>query len=149
MRVIGVDVTAVGLTWIALDGTDEICTIHVLAPSKLSRPEAEKGDIENLLALQANVVSALSNANADFIAVIMATADCSVARVKNETMIQLAAKQLALDCVLVPPQSVSAAEKRRLEATANPETRSRIENINPKYLRRSALAAWCVLNGKR
>lgn len=129
-----------------MDGTKATCAVRQLPQAKVVVPQAVEEGVERLLALKANIVSALAPAHPDAIAVIRATKDCSVERIKNECMLQLAAKVLGVECILVSPQTVSAAEKRRLAAIADPATQAAIAGMTPKYLRRAALAAWCGLN---
>jgi hypothetical protein len=149
VRVIGVDISAGGLIWVILGGTATSCVAEAITPAKLALPSAEPTQVDNLLALKANVVTALAPRTIDYVAIIKAGKDCSVERTKIECMVQLAARETAIPCVLVPPQTLAAAEKRHLAADADAATQSAVAEIEPKYLKKAALVAWCVLNGRR
>jgi hypothetical protein len=149
VRVIGVDINASGLVWLVLDGTAKSCAVEEIKPAKLALPKAEPTQVDSLLALKANVITALAPLHADFVAILKAGKDCSVERIKIECMVQVAAKKASVGCVLVPTQTVSAAEKRHLAAEAGASTHKGVAEIEPKYLKKAALVAWCVLNGRR
>lgn len=145
MLVIGVEVSVAESMWVGLKGTAQSCTIELLVQPKLAVPQAVQAGVDRLLAFKANVLSALATAKPDKVAVIKATKDCSVDRVKNECMIQLACKELSIECLLLSPLTISAASKRRVEAMADPATHATLAGISPKYLQKAAYAAWCAL----
>ena len=149
MHVLGVEVSVSGLVWVGLEGSSSTCMVRPVPQAKIGLPQAVESEIDQLLEFKANIASALATLHPDAIAVVKATQDCSVPRIKNECMLQLASKELGISCHLMHPQTISAAQKRHMVSKADAATYAAVTGLTPAYLRKAALAAWCVLDGKR
>ena len=145
MRALGIEIRASDTLLVILDGASTDCNIELLTPSRWSLPP-DTEQVNQLVALKKQVHSVLISKQIEAIGVIRADDGCSPIRAKVECVIQLAAKDAAIPCTLVPAQTVSAIEKRKIKEIAGLNLQEALEQISPGYLSKAAYCAWSVLN---
>lgn len=133
---------------IILDGTEKVFKIEPLIPSKLPLP-ADPEEVNRLIALKRQIYDLLKSNLIDRAGVIRADVGSSPLRAKVECVIQLAAREASVPCKLIAAQTASAAGKRKIGAVAGADLLKAVLQINPGYLRKAALCAWCMLNDKQ
>lgn len=148
MRVLGVEISGSESRLVILDGTAEECRIEHLPVPKLPLPP-DSEQVDSLIALKKQIFSLLKSQEIELVSVIRADAGCSPIRAKVECMIQMAAVDAAIPCTLVAPQTVVAAEKRKVADVAAVNLQEALRQITPGYLRKAAYCAWSVINGKQ
>ena len=148
MRIVGIDIGGTELHWIGLDGSPRRGTVFLLSRNKLPMPTTHGSDFENLCELKNLVAVNLQTAAPDGVAILRAGKDSSPMRVKCEFVVELACRDLIVPCTLVAPQTVAAAEKRKIAQAAGMSFEAAFNSgaqIDPKYLQRAACCAWTAL----
>jgi hypothetical protein len=148
MRIVGIDIGGAELQWLGLDGSPRGGTIFLLARNKLPMPTTHGSDFENLCELKNLVAVNLRSAHLDGVAIVRAGKDSSPLRAKCEFVVEMACHDLNVPCTLVAPQTIAAAEKRKIVLAAGMTFEAAFNAgapINPKYLHRAACCAWTVL----
>jgi hypothetical protein len=148
VRVLGIEIAGSDSLLIVLAGTARDCQIEPIMPSRLPLPP-DPEQVNRLVALKRQIYDVLKSTRVECIGVIRADAGCSPLRAKVESMIQIAAVDAAIPCMLVAPQTVAAAEKRKVNDCAGPDTQKALREISPRYLSKAAYCAWSVINGKQ
>jgi hypothetical protein len=148
MRVLGVEISGSDTRLVILDGTAEDFNIAFPSPSKLRLPAAGP-EADQLIAFKKQMHEVLKSNQAECLGIIRADFGTSPIRAKVECMIQVASSEASIPCTLVAPQTVAAAEKRKVNAVAGPGLDLAIQGISPGYLRKAAYCAWSVLNAKQ
>jgi len=110
---------------------------------------ADPDEVDRLIALKKQVYDVLKSNLVELAGIVRADMGSSPLRAKVERVIQLAAADASVSCKLIAAQTVSAADKRRVEDVAGASSRQAIEQISPGYLRKAAFCAWCVLNDRQ
>jgi hypothetical protein len=145
MRVLGIDIGGSDSLLVVLDGTAKEFKAQPLSPSRLRLPAAGP-EVDQLIALKKQMHEVLKSNGVESVAVIKAGHGTSPMRAKVECVIQIASSEVSVPCTLVAAQTVTAAEKRRVNAVAGPHLDQTLRAIKPGYLRRAAYCAWSVLN---
>jgi hypothetical protein len=148
MRVLGVEVSGSESRLVILDGTAEECLIELLPASKLPLPP-DSEQVKSLIALKNQIYGLLKSKHVECVGVIRADGGCSPIRAKVECVIQMAAADAVIPCTLVAPQTVAAAEKRKVSDVAGANLQEALRQISPAYLRKAAYCGWTVINGKQ
>ncbi len=149
MRVLGIEIDSADLNWVILDGTNTAGTLQKIEPSKQKLPTSEEDEVGNLLQLKQLVANGIRHNGVEKVGIIRAGKMCTPLRCKVEFIIQCACKELGLPCVLVAPQTVDAARKRKVQKVTGSslvEIYNGGNEIDPKYLEKAAHCAWSVLN---
>jgi len=142
MRILGVDIARRDLSWVVVEGNRRQGEVQTMQKSKLMYGTT----VANLEAMMKLVEQSVREAGVQRVAIVKATAGTSVQRAKIEFAVELVCHQLGVNCRLVAPQTISAAEKRKLAQECSPEFEAAIRGVSPKYLTKAAVAAWCVLD---
>ena len=149
MRVLGIEIISADPCWVVVDGSDTAGSLEIIEPSRQRLPTSQEDEVGNLLQLKQVVTNILRHNRIEKVGLIRAGKMCTPLRCKVEFNIQCACKELGLPCVLVAPQTVDAARKRKVQKV----TRSSLieiynggNEIDPKYLEKPAYCAWSVLN---
>ncbi len=148
MRVIGADIQSTEISWILLDGTANGGTAVLLDPKKHPLPTACEEQVDNLLQLQQTLRAALATIKPDLVAIIRADMTCSSVRAKVECILQIAAKEAQVKCVLIAAQTVGHAKNTKVLKATGKSLESLFFNgqpIDPKYLARAAYCAWSAM----
>jgi hypothetical protein len=149
MRVLGIEIISADPCWVVLDGSDTAGSLEIIEPSKQRLPTSEEDEVGNLLQLKQVVTNILRHNRIEEVGLIRAGKMCTPLRCKVEFNIQCACKELGLPCVLVAPQTVDAARKRKVQKVTGSsliEIYNGGNEIDPKYLEKPAYCAWSVLN---
>ena len=149
MRVLGIEIISADPCWVVVDGSDTAGSLEIIEPSRQRLPTSQEDEVGNLLQLKQVVTNILRHNRIEKIGLIRAGKMCTPLRCKVEFNIQCACKELGLPCVLVAPQTVDAARKRKVQkATGSSliEIYNGGNEIDPKYLEKAAYCAWSVLN---
>ncbi|MFA4943391.1 MAG: DUF3010 family protein [Lentisphaeria bacterium] len=148
MRVLGVDIHASDLVWVILDGTASGGRAENLDVPKQPFPQSENDDAGNLLRLKDIVHAVIRDKKIEKVAVLRAVdKGCSVSRCKMECVVQLAAKQASVPCLLVAPQTV-ASKQKKFAGTAGATMEAAFWGGKPialKYVERATYCAWSVM----
>jgi hypothetical protein len=148
MKTLGIDFSSTDLEWIGIEGDAAGGKLLFQSKNKQPLPTSGSSDIDNLLLLKEILVAKFASEKFDRVGIVKAGKDCRPPRDKSEFIIELACHEAGVPCELVPVQTISAAEKRKIAARAG---RTFLEAFNggalidPKYLERAAICAWCVL----
>lgn len=148
MRILGIDISGTDIQWVGLDGTPRGGSIILMERNKLPMPSTHSSDFKNLCELRRLVAVNLQSANLDGVAIVRAGKDSSPMRTKCEFVVELACHDLDLACTLVAPQTVAAAEKRKIALAAGMAFEAAFNSgasIEPRYLHRAACCAWTAL----
>lgn len=148
MKTLGIDFSSTDLAWIGIDGTSKAGKLLFQTKNKQPLPASGSTDMENLLLLKDILVAKFTAEKFDAIGIVKAGKDCRPPRVKSEFIVELACHEAGIPCHLVPVQTISAAEKRKIAAQAGKTFTDAFNGgaaIDPKYLERAAICAWCVL----
>jgi hypothetical protein len=148
MRALGIEIAGSNTRAVVLDGPPEVCKIEIVVPYNLPLPPDSK-EINRLIALKKQVFDLLKSGLVERAGIIRADPGSSPLRAKIECVIQMAASDAAITCVLVPAQTVWAAEKRKVREVAGLSVQEALEQVSPAYLRKAAFCGWCVLNDKQ
>ena len=148
MRVLGIEISGSDTLLVVLDGTAKDFIVQLLSPPRLRLPAAGP-EVDQLLALKKQIQVVLSSNRVESVAVIKAGHGTSPIRAKVECMIQIASSEISIPCALIAPQTVTAAEKRKVNAVAGPHLEQILRAISPGYLRGAAHCAWSVLNAQQ
>lgn len=149
MRVLGIEIISADPCWVLLDGDNHTGSLEIIEPSRQRLPTSETDEVGNLLQLKQLVTNTLRNNDIERIGLIRAGKQCSPLRCKVEFIIQYACKELGLPCLPIAPQTIHAAQVRKVQQVTG---RSLIDiynsgrEINPKYLEKAAYCAWSVVN---
>jgi Holliday junction resolvasome RuvABC endonuclease subunit len=143
MRVLGIEIAGSNTQLIILDGTNTVCKIEFLNPSKLPLPP-DSEEVNRLSALKKQVYEVLKSKQVESAGIIRADPGSSPLRARIECVIQLAAADASVPCKLVAAQTAAAAHR----GAGNP-VHQVLEQVSPGYLRKAAFCAWCVLNDKQ
>jgi hypothetical protein len=149
MRVLGIEIISADPCWVVMDGTNTTGLLEVIDPSRQKLPTSEGDEIGNLLQLKQLVMNVLRHNRIEKIGLIRAGKQCSSLRCKVEFIIQYACRDLELPCLLFAPQTIYAAQQRKVKQVAGSsliEIYNSGNEINPKYLEKTAYCAWSVLN---
>lgn len=149
MRVLGIEIISADPCWVVLDGSDTAGVLEIIEPSRQRLPTSEEDEVGNLLQLKQLVANTLRHNRIEKIGVIRAGKMCTPLRCKVEFNIQWACKELGLPCVLVAPQTIDAARKRKVQKVTGSsliEIYNGGDEIDPRYLEKAAYCAWSVLN---
>ena len=148
MRALGVEISGSDSVLIILDGTAQDFKIEIVSPSKLPLPAAGP-QVDQLIALKKQMHEVLKSNQVECVGIVRADPGTSPIRAKVECMIQVASSEASIPCSLVPPQTVAAAEKRKVNTVAGTNFDQALSAISPGYLRKAAYCAWSVLNAKQ
>lgn len=148
MRVLGIDIAGSDSLFVILDGTAEDFKIQTVSPSRLQLPVAGP-EVSRLIALKKQMHEVLKTNGVESVAVIKAGRGTSPIRAKVECVIQIASSEVSIPCTLVAVQTVTAAEKRKVNTVAGPLLDETLRAIKPGYLRKATYCAWSVLNASR
>lgn len=149
MRVLGIEIISADPCWIVIDGTNTTGSLEIIEPSKQRLPTSEGDQIGNLLQLKQLVTNTLRHNNIEKVGLIRAGKQCTPLRCKVEFIIQCACKELGLPCLLIAPQTIHAAQERKVQQIAGAsliEIYNLGKEINPKYLEKAAYCAWSAVN---
>jgi hypothetical protein len=144
MRALGIEISGSDSLLVILNGTAKNCIIEFPSPSRLRLPTVG-GDVETLIALKKQVYEILNSERVSCVGVIRADRNSSPIRAKVECMIQIASSEASICCMLLPAQTIAAADKRKVNAVAGSETEKALHQISPAYLRKAVHCAWSVL----
>src|ERR1700722_3126576 len=147
MRALGIEVAGSDSRLVILDGTAEDFKLELVSPSRLPLPAAGP-EVDKLIALKKQMHEVLKSNQVEGVGIIKADQGTSPIRAKVECMIQVASSDASIPCALVAPQTVAAAEKRKVNAIARPGLDQTLLGVSPGYLRKAAHCAWSVLNAK-
>ena len=148
MKTLGIDFSSTDLEWIGIEGDATKGKLLFQSKNKQPLPTSEANDIENLLLLKEILVAKFASEKFDCVGIVKAGKDCRPPRVKSEFLIELACHEAGIPCQLVPVQTISAAGKRKIIARTGHafiEVFNGGAPIDPKYLERAAICAWCIL----
>lgn len=148
MKALGIDFSSTDLRWIGIEGDASKGKLIFQTRNTQPLPTSGSNNIENLLLLKEILIAKFSVEKFDCIGIVKAGKDCRPPRAKSELMIELACYEAQIPYQLVPPQTISAAEKRKIKSVTGNTFLNAFNssmNIDPKYLERAAICAWCVL----
>jgi hypothetical protein len=146
MRVLGVDIQAADVIAIAIEGTSTDGVIDKLCLTRSSFPQIGADEADNLLLFETQLVTMIGQCKVECVGIVKGTGgkySASPIKFKIECLVQLAAKRNNVQCELVPPQRITAMQKRAAKDGEN--VRKAIEALDPKYAQRAAYCAWSVL----
>ena len=146
---LGIDIVANDLCWIGIEGNSVGGTVLLQTPPKLKFPNAAATEFGNLASLKELVIARLSNERFERVGIVKASAGATPLRAKCEFAIELACHETRTECRLVAAQTISAAEKRKIQHTTGSSLIVAFnggKEIQPKYLERAATCAWCILS---
>ena len=149
MRVLGIEINSGEPCWIVLDGSNTSGTLEIIEPSRQRLPTSEEDETGNLLQLKQLVMNTLRNNRVEKIGLIRAGKMCAPLRCKVEFIIQYGCKELGLPCLLLAPQTIDAARKRKVQQVMGSslvDIYNSGDEIDPRYLEKAAYCAWSVLN---
>lgn len=149
MRALGMDVIGSDATAVVVEGDAEGCTISVPTAHRIPLPTLGNNEAVNLLAFQKQIQALVHESQVDAVGIVKATNSkfgLSPERVKLECMIELACYAEKTSYILVAPQTISVAEKGKLEKTAGSKTKAEFNSLTPKYLQRAAYCGWVCLH---
>ncbi|HOX01892.1 MAG TPA: hypothetical protein P5555_05545 [Candidatus Paceibacterota bacterium] len=150
MKVVGIDITGGDVNWIGLEGTQARGQVFLMTKNKLPFPTSHDTDYRNLVALKALIGLSLQSAGAEKVAIVRAGKDCSPLRIKCEFVVELACDELNIPCNLVAPQTIAAAQKRKVPLVTGSSLATAFNSgaaISPQYLEKAAYCAWTALPG--
>lgn len=148
LRVLGIDIASSEIRWIGIEGTSTNGILLPQSSNSVPLPTAEKTELKNLLRLKELIAARLSSGNFQKVGIVRADRSASSIRVKCELIIEIACDEVGIDCELLSTATISAADKRKIAAKTGSSFEEAFNNgddISPKYLRRAAVCAWCVL----
>lgn len=146
---LGIEIISADPCWIILDGDNTVGLLESIEPSRQRLPTSGEDEVGNLLQLKQVVTNILRHNRIERIGLIRAGKMCTPLRCKVEFIIQCACRDLGLPCVLVAPQTIDAARKRKVQQVTGSsliEIYNGGNEIDPRYLEKAAYCAWSVLN---
>ncbi len=149
MKTLGIEIISDSPCWIVLNGNNTSGTLETIEPSRHKFPSSEEDEVSNLLQLKELVINILRQNNIENVGLLRAGIGCKPIRCKVEFIIQYACKELGIPCELIAPQTIAAAEKRKIHQVTGAsliEVFNGGNKISPKYLEKAAYCAWSVLN---
>ena len=149
MRVLGCDVDSSDTILCGIDGGVEAGTFIQVSPTRIPFPKVGQNEIDNLLALRTQLLGLIADLHLDFIGIVKAQAGKyapSPIRAKVECMMQLAAYDAGIACILIPPATVTKAGTTAVEKKIGKSFAEGFGEVKPAYATKAALCAWCVLN---
>lgn len=148
MRVLGIEIAGSDTLVVVLKGTADDCSIELLTQSRLQCP-ASGEEVDRLIAFRRQMHDLLQSKSVEIVAIVRADRSSSVIRAKLECMIQLASHDRNTPCMLVAAQTVSAAEKRKVEHVAGVEVARSLRGIRPAYLKKAIHCAWSCMHERQ
>jgi hypothetical protein len=115
MRVLGVDIQAADVIAIAIEGTSTDGVIDKLCLTRSSFPQIGADEADNLLLFETQLVTMIGQCKVECVGIVKGTGgkySASPIKFKIECLVQLAAKRNNVQCELVPPQRITAMQKR-------------------------------------
>ncbi len=149
MRVLGIEIISADPCWIVLDGSNTTGSLEIIEPSRQKLPTSEGDEIGNLLQLKQLVANTFRQNGIEKVGLIRAGKMCTPLRCKVEFIIQYACKELGLPCLPFAPQTIHAAQQRKVQQVAGAsliDIYNSGKEINPKYLEKAAYCAWSAIN---
>lgn len=149
MRVLGIEIISADPCWVVLDGSNIAGALEIIEPSRQRLPTSEEDETGNLLQLRQLVMNTLRNNRVEKIGLIRAGKTCTPLRCKVEFIIQYGCRELGLPCLLLAPQTIDAARKRKVQQVTGSsliQVYNGGNEIDPRYLEKAAYCAWSALN---
>ena len=148
MKVLGVDIAKDEIRWIGIAGTKAGGKLMLQNANSVPLPTSESTQIKNLLRLKVLVAARLSAGKFDRVAIVRADQSSSAIRTKCELIVEIACEEAQVRCELISTQTIHAAEQRKIKAATGSSLDVAFNGgnqITPRYLKRAATCAWCVL----